>query len=75
MPIKEIKNLIDIDVNGDNISNIHHLMYTFEGYRSIILHKQQPQEGYDCNPYSPGSARACSWEIGAEMVKRDITQC
>jgi ribosome modulation factor len=47
-------------------SNYQHLLHVFEGYRARLTEK-----GHDC-PYSPGSARASSWNLGWNRAKNDV---
>lgn len=57
---------IDRQVNYDHFdSNVQHLRYLLYGYRCAVAH-----DGRNC-PYSPGSARATSWNQGFDMALRD----
>lgn len=60
--LAEIREHWDSD---DTSSSLQHLQHVFEGYRAIVL-------GLDDCPYSPGGARAESWEAGANMAAADI---
>lgn len=60
--LPEIREHWDRDNDGCSLIHLQQLLL---GYRMIVL-------GVDDCPYSPGSARAVSWEMGAEMAARDI---
>jgi hypothetical protein len=56
------------DITASTDANYQHLKYLFEGYRAAMLETHI----YDGCPYSPGSARACSWWQGVELAKEDL---
>lgn len=58
-------NQYDVKYSGD--ANAQHLLYLLEGYRAAVL-----LGDIGNNPYSPGSARSNSWEIGFKQAEIDI---
>ena len=52
-------------------SNLQHFIYIIEGYRTQILLSR----GFnvDSKPYSSGSARDISFQIGMDIAKHDLT--
>jgi len=55
----------EIDPKAQPDSNLQHIRHMFEGYRART-------SGDDCNPYSPGSARAYSWMKGWTLADKDF---
>lgn len=47
--------------------NLIHTQYVFQGYRDFHCHLGN-------NPYSPGSARANSWQVGYNMAYEDFRE-
>lgn len=60
----EIQEQMGFEVHAD--SAIQHLAHLLEGYRERIL-SEKPE-----SPYSPGSARRYSWDVGVTMAERDL---
>lgn len=59
--------LLDL-TNESKDSNLQHLIYVFAGYRATILNDEDP------NPYSSGSARALSTDVGIALAKEDLAK-
>lgn len=60
MEFSKIESLLDPKYS--NSLNLKHIMHVFEGYSS---------REEDSNPYSTGSARHESWELGLKLRKED----
>ena len=69
---RELLDQIDgqLDYSCHLDSNIQHLRHMLEGYRA---HIRGVDDAEGC-PYSPGSARAYSWNLGVEWAIADQTR-
>jgi hypothetical protein len=47
-------------------SNTLHLIHVLAGYRALIMEDEELQ------PYSPGSARQYSFDVGVKMAKEEL---
>lgn len=60
--------LVDTTVSAD--SNLQHVLYVFEGYRSMMLnHPFEP-----VSEYSPGAARDVSFRAGVKLAMKDLVK-
>lgn len=57
----------EVDRSSEDWANVAHLRHVFEGYRAVVL-----ERGEASCPYSPGGARAVSWESGAKRAREDL---
>lgn len=48
-------------------ARFQHARHVYRGYRSYVV-----SQGKASNPYSPGSARANSWQMGFEDAQREL---
>jgi hypothetical protein len=64
MLINRLKEELDSSCSDD--SNLQHMMHMFAGYRAVITNDEE------INPYSPGSARAVSYDAGRKLAEEDL---
>lgn len=62
---QEVFNVLELSRVHSSDIQIHHLIHVFDAYR------QNSIGGEPSNPYSPGSARASSWNMGWDLAERD----
>jgi hypothetical protein len=62
--IDRLKQELDHTCSADN--NLQHMMYMFAGYRTFIVNDE------DQHPYSSGSARDISFQIGRKLAIEDL---